>query len=53
MARLWPYKAPGIVDLGSYDISIVCGSKDMNLQNLFLFHKNINTVAVIINFCIE
>ena len=32
---LWPYKAPGIVDSGSYDISIVCGPKDISHENLF------------------
>ena len=25
---LWPYKAPGIVGSGSYDITIVCGPRD-------------------------
>ena len=29
---LWPYKAPGIVDTGSYDITTKCGSKDMSLE---------------------
>ena len=32
---LWPYKAPDIVDLGSYDITIVCDPKDMSLKILF------------------
>ena len=32
---LWPYKAPAIVDSGSYDITIVCGPEDMSLENLF------------------
>ena len=36
---LWPYKAPAIVDSGSYDITIVCGPEDMSLDNLFYFHK--------------
>ena len=29
---LWPYKAPGIVGSGSYDITIVCGPRDMCLR---------------------
>ena len=35
---LWPYKAPGIVESGSYDITIECGSKNMSLvQNWIIF----------------
>ena len=32
---LWPYKAPGIIVSGSYDITIECGSKDMSPENIF------------------
>ena len=33
---IWPYKAPGIVGSGSYDISIVCCPRDMCLQKYIL-----------------
>ena len=37
---LWPYKAPGIVGSGSYDITIVCGPRDMCLRKyIFYFNK--------------
>ena len=28
----WPYEALGIVDSGLYDITILCGPKDMSLE---------------------
>ena len=50
----WPYEAPGIVDSGLYAITIVCGPKDMSLEKYFLIsQKNINTIAVYMNFYIE
>ena len=36
---LWPYKAPGIVESGSYDITIVCGPRDMRLQKYVLISQ--------------
>ena len=51
---LWPYKAPGIVGSGSYDIAIVCGPRDMCLQKYILFlTKNIGTMTIIMNLYIE
>ena len=35
----WPYEAPGIVDSGLYDITIVCGPKDMSLEKYFLISQ--------------
>ena len=29
---LWPYEAPGIIGSELYDITIVCGPKDMSLE---------------------
>ena len=50
----WPYETPGIVDSGLYAITIVCGPKDMSLEKYFLIsQKNINTIAVYMNFYIE
>ena len=34
-ARLWPYEAPGIVRSGLYDLTIVCGPKDVSLEKMF------------------
>ena len=34
---LWPYKAPGIIVSGSYDITIECGSKDMSLAKIYSY----------------
>ena len=36
---LWPYKAPGVVESGSYDITIVCGPRDMRLQKYVLISQ--------------
>ena len=35
----WPYKAPGVVESGSYDITIVCGLRDMHLQKYVLISQ--------------
>ena len=40
-AWLRPYKTPGIVGSGSYDITIVCGPRDMRLQNYNLISQKI------------
>ena len=39
---LWPYKAPGIVGSGSYDITILCGPRDMCLQKYILSKQKKN-----------
>ena len=50
----WPYEAPGIVDSGLYAITFRCGPKDMYLEKYILIsQKNINTIAVYMNFYIE
>ena len=36
---LWPYKAPGVVESGSYNITIVCGPRDMRLQKYVLISQ--------------
>ena len=36
---LWPYKAPGVVESGSYDITIVCGPRDMRLKKYVLISQ--------------
>ena len=38
---LWPYQAPGIVGSGSYDDTIVYGSKDMSLEKYVLISQKI------------
>ena len=42
---LWPYKAPDIVDFGSYDITIVYDPKDMNLEKYVLISSRSHTQA--------
>ena len=39
----WPYETPGIVYSGLYDITIVCGPKDMSLEKYFLISQKIYT----------
>ena len=43
----WSYEAPGIVGSGLYDITIVCGPKDMSLEKCIpISQKNIKTMAI-------
>ena len=32
----WPYEAPGLLGSGLYDITIVCGPKDISLKKYIL-----------------
>ena len=43
LEQVWllPYKAPGIVGSGLYDITIVCGPRDKRLQNYILILQKI------------
>ena len=38
----WPQEAPGIVGSGLYDITIVCGPKNMSLEKYILISQKNN-----------
>ena len=49
----WPWEAPGIVGSGLYDITIMCGPKNMSLEKYNFTKKNINNMGIHMNFYIE